>query len=88
MNKMRLKQNDNLHVKKGTLLNASDEVKKRYIKFNKVMRDEQYSNPILLLRFEPTDHHTHRNSLDGLIAAQNAMLRELGQCQLSIKSSP
>ena len=36
---MRLKQNDNMHVKKGTLLNASDEVKKRYIKFNKVMRD-------------------------------------------------
>ena len=66
-----------MHVKKGTLQNASDRVKKSYIKFNKVLTGEQYHKPISLLRFEPNDHYTSRNQLDGLAVSCKLLLHRI-----------
>lgn len=74
---MRLRQNNNMHVKKETLQNASDKVKKSYIKFNKLLRGEQYYKPISLLRFEPSDHDTSRNRLDGLAVSCKLLLHRI-----------
>ena len=74
---MRPRQNNNMHVKKGTLQNASDRIKKSYIKFNKVLRGEQYYKPISLLRFEPNDHYTSRNQLDGLAVSCKLLLHKI-----------